>query len=124
MTEGAADAAGGGCGYIWARANGDVVGELQFFVTKTTISPEYVFVEPDYRGQGIAMQMYESAYSWAFERGVRMVEGYEASTAAHHVHCAIARKWGTRYSNSLRTGGRAEPFDFDSAYGAYSYDLD
>ena len=49
------------------------IGELTYVLVQEHMRIDYVGVDPQYRGQGLAQQLVEAAALWAQEQGVKIV---------------------------------------------------
>lgn len=77
-------------------------------------------LQPEHRGKGLGMAMYEALYAHAKNvHGIGQVEGGNHSEAADKLHQRLAKKHGFEFVSKLRE----EPLDSDLAYGRYSYAL-
>lgn len=88
-----------------------------------TLEIKNAHIEPDHRGRGLGVPMYEALYAHAKHRlGLKQVVGKEHSTSANRVHLALSNKHGLGYKPAVDTGNRPEE-PFDGRYYGYSYAL-
>jgi len=109
--------------------NGQKVGKLEsgrsprghetLMINDATIKPS----EPDHRGKGLGVKMYEATYAHAKNKlGYTHVSGHLHSTLASRVHSSLAQKHGLMYEPEP-SGISNAPGPYDNRMAPYRYEL-